>query len=125
MFIFLSKFLPLFFYPIGLLCILLVVILIIGKKPKLQKMIIIVTLLMIIITGNKFVALSLIRSLEWQYLPPSAIPEEEVMVVLGGATDAAIYPRTNVEVNGAADRILICSKVIQRGKSEKHFVEWR
>ena len=118
MFIFLSKFLPLFFYPIGLLCVLLIVVLIISKRPKLQKTLIIIALLMIVITGNRYIALSLVRSLEWQYLPPADIPEEEVMVVLGGATDAAIYPRTNVEVNGAADRILYAARLYHDGKAK-------
>ena len=129
MFIFLSKFLPLFVYPVGLLCILLILVLLIRKNQSLQKLLIIITLLIIIISGNKIVAFSLVRSLEWQYLPPANVPDDVIAVVLGGATDSALYPRTNVEVNGAADRVIYAGRLYQDGKIEKillsgGYIDW-
>ena len=118
MFIFLSKFLPLLIYPIGLTFILLVISILVANRKRVQKAIIIFIIILLGVSGNRFVALSLVRSLEWQYLPPQEIPQGEVIVVLGGATDAAVNPRTGVEVNGAADRILYASRLYHEGKAE-------
>ena len=118
MFIFLSKFLPLFIYPIGLLCVLIVIAILLSNRVRMQRALLIMALLLIVISGNRYVALSLVRSLEWQYLPPTDIPEGEVVVVLGGATDSALPPRTNVEVNGAADRILYAARLYQEGLAD-------
>jgi len=45
--------------------------------------------------------MGLLRSLEWQYLPPEEIPHVEALVLLGGGTHPAEDPRALVEVNSA------------------------
>ena len=106
MFSFISKFIPLFLYPLGLTWILLVLAFVLRRKPGWQRAAIILSIALIWIGGNTWVASALERSLEWRYLPPEAFPDVEVIVVLGGGTDAAIYPRSTVEVSGAGDRVI-------------------
>ena len=115
MFIFLSKILPPFVYPLGLTSILLVLALILHRKARWYKAILIAALLILWIGGNRWVAASLTRSLEWRYMPPDETPSAEVIVVLGGGTHSAQYPRPLVEVNGAGDRVLYAGWLYHQG----------
>ncbi len=115
MFSFISKFIPLFIYPLGLTWILLVVALVLRKKPGWQRAAIILAIALIWIGGNTWVASALERNLEWQYLPPEEFAEEDVIVVLSGGTDAPLYPRSTVEVNGSGDRVIYGAHLYHRG----------
>ena len=117
MFVFLSKLLPLFVYPVGLITILILLAFIFGKREKLRRFLLTFTLLVLFITGNKWVAMSMAHSLEWKYLPFDEVPEAEAIVVLGGATQAKDYPRSTVELNGAADRVLYAADLYLDGKA--------
>jgi uncharacterized SAM-binding protein YcdF (DUF218 family) len=117
MFVFLSKFLPLFVYPVGFITILIFLALIFRKREKFQKYVLIFALLVLFVSGNKWIALSMAHSLEWKYLPYDEMPEAEAIVVLGGATMAKDYPRSSVEVNGAADRVLYAADLYKQGKA--------
>lgn len=119
MFIFLSKLLPLFVYPVGLVCILIILALWgargDAKKNARQRLLLATTLLVLFVGGNRWVARGLARSLEWRYLPPQELPTGEVIVLLGGGTQSADYPRPMVEVNGAGDRVLYAAWLYQQG----------
>jgi len=115
MFVFLSKFLPLFIYPAGLACILLVLALVLSNRKGLRTAVILAALFVLVVGGNRWVAVSLTRSLEWQYLPPETLPQGEVIVVLGGATGPAEYPREIVEVNSAGDRVIYAGWLYEQG----------
>jgi len=115
MFSYISKFLPLFLYPLGLVWILLVVALLLRKKPGWQKAAILSSIVLIWIGGNTWVANALERNLEWQYLPPEEFPEVEVAVILSGGTEAALYPRSTVEVNGSGDRVIYAAHLYHQG----------
>ena len=104
--IFLSKFLPLFLYPLGLLLILLLVALLVWKKRRLAKICLIAALIILFLSGNRYVASAVARSLEWQYLPEEITVPIDSIVILGGGTEPAISPRPSVEVNAAGDRVL-------------------
>ncbi|MBI9047980.1 MAG: YdcF family protein [Anaerolineaceae bacterium] len=117
MFVFLSKVLPLFVYPVGLLTILISLVLIFGKRENFRRFVLIVALLLLLVSGNKWLATSVAHSLEWRYLPFEEVPEAEAIVVLGGATLAQDYPRSNVELNGAADRVLHTADLYLAGKA--------
>lgn len=119
MFVFLSKLLPLFVYPLGLASILLIVALCVKRRSRWLKPIIAAALAILWLGGNRWISTSLMRSLEWQYLPLETLPEAEIIVVLGGATDAAQYPRKMVELNSAADRILYASWLYHQGVATK------
>jgi len=49
------------------------------------------------------VKLSVVRSLEWQNLPLAQIPVAEAIVVLGGATKSAFFPRPTVDLSESGD----------------------
>jgi len=118
MFVFLSKFLPPLVYPLGLACLLLIFGLLLSRGVKWQKIIIGLALLILWLGGNRWVAWSLARSLEWRYLPPPEIPKSEVIIVLGGGTHSALPPRPTVEVNNAGDRVIDAYWLYQQGKAE-------
>jgi uncharacterized SAM-binding protein YcdF (DUF218 family) len=115
MFVFLSKFLPQFVYPVGLISLLLILALALGRWPRIRKATLIVSLALVWIAGNRWVADGLIRSLEWRYLPPTTLPHAEAIVILGGGTDSADYPRSTVEINGAGDRVLYAARLYKAG----------
>ncbi len=119
MLFYLSKLLPLFIYPLGLACVLLTTALIIRRNPQWQTRLIAVTLALLWLGGNRIVAMTLARSLEWRYAPPpgevTAIPHADAIVVLGGATRTPGYPRPTAEVNEAGDRLLYAAWLYQNG----------
>lgn len=119
MFTFLSKFLPDFVYPVGLACILLIVGLVLWKRRSVAKKIVIASLVVLWLGGNRWVALTLMRSLEWQYLPPEQIPQADVIVTLGGGTQPLDYPRQIVEVESAGDRVLYAAWLYKQGAAER------
>ena len=84
MFVFLSKFLPLLVYPLGLACIFIILALVLSKHPRMRYAALWVALLVLWIGGNRWVSSSLTRSLETRYLAPETIPAVEAIVVLGG-----------------------------------------
>jgi uncharacterized SAM-binding protein YcdF (DUF218 family) len=118
MFVILSKFIPLFVYPLGIACILLILALIFRKSARFSVILTAGALIILWLSSTSPIAGNLARSLEWQYLPPKEIQKAEVVVVLGGGTDAKIYPRPEVEVNGAGDRVYYAAKLFQQGKAE-------
>jgi|YelNatPaOPRAMG01_1025707.scaffolds.fasta_scaffold02494_21 uncharacterized SAM-binding protein YcdF (DUF218 family) len=115
MFIFLSKFLPLFVYPAGLACLLLILALVLRRKTRWRNALTAFALAALWIGGNRWVATLLTRSLEWRYLPPATVPHAEVIVVLGGGTEAAQWPRPDVEVNSAGDRVIYAARLYAAG----------
>ncbi len=118
MFIFLTKFLPLFVYPLGLAFFLVLTALFIRRWLRWQRVCLILALVILWLGSNRWVAMSLSRSLEWRYLPLDPMPRAEAIVILGGGTDPLEYPRTNVEGNGAVDRILYGAQLYHQGLSD-------
>lgn len=107
MFLYLSKLLPLFFYPLGLACVLMVVALVtLWKRPRWAASAITLALIMLLVGSNGWVSRSLVRSLEGQNIPPAELPNAEAIVVLGGATKPALPPRPSVDLSEEGDRVL-------------------
>lgn len=115
MFTFLSKFLPLFVYPLGLAALLLFLALLFWKKKKFVFLCLALAFLAIFLGGNKYVAFSLAKTLEWRYLPTQTLPKADAIVVLGGATEPALAPRPEVELNAAADRLFHGAALYKEG----------
>jgi uncharacterized SAM-binding protein YcdF (DUF218 family) len=118
MFIFLSKLLPIFIYPIGLTCILMLMAAFLPRQPRWQRGLIGLAFLVLWLSSSNLIAAPLVRSLEWRYLPPQEVPTAEVIVVLGGGTKRADYPRQTVELGEAGDRTLYAAWLYQQGKAE-------
>lgn len=121
MFLFLSKLLPIFFYPIGLSCVLLTVaiVLIWRKRSRLALIPIGLALIVLLISSSAVAADALVRSLEFQYVTQSDLPEADAIVVLGGATESATPPRPWVELREEGDRILYAAKLYRDGKAPR------
>jgi len=119
MFVFLSKLLPLFAYPLGLCCALLIIALIFNKHKRLRTGLIITAVAILWLFSNRWVDLALTRSLEWQYLPAQSAgaPKAEAIVVLGGGTYPAQYPRPTTEMSGAGDRVFYAAHLYRDGRA--------
>jgi uncharacterized SAM-binding protein YcdF (DUF218 family) len=118
MFVFLSKFIPLWFYPLGFIWLLLILYLVLSRKQiegRRYRWIVMLVVILIFLLGNRWVPALLTRSLEWRYFPPTALPSESTVVLLGGGTESQQYPRQMAEVNGAGDRVLYTAKLYQSG----------
>jgi len=123
MFYFLSKFLPLFVYPLGLACVLLGLALWMRRRPHWRTRIIAVALALLWVGGNKIVSMTLLRSLEWRPLPGSVQRlsdlRADVIVVLGGGARSQAPPRLSAELNEAGDRLLFAAQLYRQGAAPR------
>ncbi|MFB2833911.1 YdcF family protein [Floridanema evergladense] len=120
MFLFLSKLLPVFIYPLGLSCLLLIVAFImIWWRSKWSAGLTSLALIILFFFSNAWVSGALIRSLEWQNIPQGELPKAAAIVVLGGAVMPKVPPRPWVEVSDEGDRILYGAKLYRDGKAPK------
>lgn len=113
--IFLSKFVPQFIYPTGLVFLLVLLALIFQRRKHLRNGLLIAALAILFLAGNRWVSASLARSLEWQYPPLPAGQKAPVMIVLAGGTEPQEQPRQMVEVNSAGDRVLYAAHLYRAG----------
>ncbi|AFY64738.1 YdcF family protein [Geitlerinema sp. PCC 7407] len=119
MFLYLSKLLPLLFYPLGLTCVLLVVALVtLTKWPRVATGAIATALVVLLVASNGWVSTALVRSLEWRSRPES-LPQADAIVVLGGSTRPLMPPRASVEVSEAGDRVLYGAQLYREGKAPR------
>ncbi|NES83431.1 MAG: YdcF family protein [Moorea sp. SIO2B7] len=117
-FVFLSKLLPLFFYPLGLACVLLIFALLLWwKNSRWLPIPVALALLLLLLGGNGWLTNSLVRSLEWQNIPAAEMPTAEAIVLLGGATKSAYLPRPMVDVKESGDRVLYAAKLYRDQKA--------
>jgi len=117
MFIFLSKLLPNFVYPLGLVCIFIILALILYRKPAWQRLVLVLALVVLWLGSTRWIALGMVRSLEWRYLPMTLMPSADAIVLLGGGTESAEYPRQTVELNSSGDRVLYAAWLYKQGKA--------
>jgi uncharacterized SAM-binding protein YcdF (DUF218 family) len=118
MFLFLSKLLPLFVYPLGLVCVLMVVALItLWKRPLTATLCLVGALGILILSSNGWVVNQLVRSLEWQHIPDQPLPQAEAIVILGGAIKPAIPPRPWIDVMESGDRAIYGAQLYKEGKA--------
>jgi uncharacterized SAM-binding protein YcdF (DUF218 family) len=122
MFVFLSKLIPPFFYPVGLSCLLLGLSLFFWwKRPKLAAGLVMTTFWILLVFSSPWVSGAIIRSLEQQNLP-AEIPQADAIVILGGGLYSRVAPRPWIEVNDAGDRILYGAKLYREGKAPRVIV---
>jgi uncharacterized SAM-binding protein YcdF (DUF218 family) len=118
MFLFLSKLLPLFVYPLGITCILLVVaFLTLWRHPRWSALCIALALILLLVSGNGWVANQLMHSLEKQYVPTGELPKADAIVVLGGGIRPQFPPRPWVDVTEAGDRPIYGAQLYRQGKA--------
>jgi uncharacterized SAM-binding protein YcdF (DUF218 family) len=124
--LFLSKFLPVFFYPVGLtislvliggLCALL-------NLRRLALSSIGVAMSILWVCSTPVFANWAVASLERQY-PARTVAETtevDVAIVLGGALGQPLPPRVEVSLSGAADRLLHAARLYRAGKVKRILV---
>lgn len=132
MFLFLSKLLPVFIYPLGLSCVLLVITLILlwRKRSRLALIPVMLTLMILFVSSSTTIGDGLVKSLEFQHIPQAALPKADAIVVLGGATDSATPPRSWIELKEEGDRVIHAAKLYREGKAPKLIlsggrIDWR
>ena len=115
MFLFLSKLLPLFLYPLGLAAILLLLALLLGRRPERVRWLLVMAFALLFLGGNRLVMIAAVRSLEAQHPPLGDGLVAQVGVVLGGATRGNDPPRPMDEVTEAGDRLLYAAHLYHTG----------
>ncbi|NJP09456.1 MAG: YdcF family protein [Leptolyngbyaceae cyanobacterium RU_5_1] len=131
MFLFLSKLLPIFIYPLGLSCLLLLVALVLlWRRPRLATIPILLTLVVLLVASNAWVSEWLVRSLETQHIPQPELPKADAIVVLGGATRPKYPPRPWIDVMDEGDRVIHAVKLYKEGKASRIIlsggrIDWR
>lgn len=132
MFLFLSKLLPIFIYPLGLSCLLLILtfILIWKKRSRLALIPITLTFLILFLGSSSWVSNAIVESLEFQYITQGDLPTADAIVVLGGATESALPPRPWIEIREEGDRVLYAGKLYRDRKAPRLIlsggrVDWR
>ena len=109
MYIYLSKLLPLLVLPIGIvieLSLLALLFLLLGKR-KAAAVFLVSALLVLWVASMPIVATTLYGELEEDFTPVALedIPVSECIVVLGGVVGPVLFPRVDVELNEAIDRV--------------------
>jgi uncharacterized SAM-binding protein YcdF (DUF218 family) len=120
MFLFISKLLPLFIYPLGLVCLLMLFALwLCYRRSRKAYIPILLALIILAIAGNVQVGNRLIVSLERQYLPLVEPPQADAIVILGGATRNHEPPRIMPDLSDRGDRLVYGAKLYQEGAAPK------
>lgn len=118
MFLYLSKLLPLFVYPLGLACIFMVIAFFsVWKRPTRAATCIALAVMILWLGGNGWVANGLVKSLEWQNLPLANVPQADAIVVLGGSIKPQFIPRPSIDVMESGDRVLYGAQLYREGKA--------
>ncbi|MEN9871467.1 MAG: hypothetical protein RLZZ171_2459, partial [Cyanobacteriota bacterium] len=120
MFLFISKLLPLFIYPLGLSCLLILYALWLSyRRSRKAYLPILLALIILAIAGNIQVGNHLIASLERKYLPLATPPQVDAIVILGGGTRNNESPRIMPDLSDRGDRLLYGAKLYQDGAASK------
>lgn len=118
MFLYLSKLLPLFFYPLGLSCVSLIVALVmLWKRPRIAAGAIALALSLLLLSSNGWVCNLMVRALEWQNIPAAQLPNADAIVVLGGATRSSFWPRPSVDLSEQGDRLIYAAQLYRQQKA--------
>lgn len=122
MLFFLSKFLPPLVYPLGFVSLLLFTQFWLKKRPHLQRALLWLACGLLWLASNRWVANGLVYSLERQRMPPAILPNADVIVTLGGGTNAADAPRPIPGLNEAGERMVYAAYLYKQGKAPEILV---
>jgi len=121
MYIYLSKILPLFVMPVGLVLILLLAALLFLRRGMQRTAggLLLSAVALLWLASAPFVAERFYRALEGRY-PPLAlqdVPQGGCIVLLGGTVSPALPPRVNMEFNDSVDRVYQAARLYRAGKA--------
>lgn len=110
MFLYLSKVLPVFLYPLGLSIVLVVLagLLLHPRRIWLVRVLCLSTFALLFVFGSPITSRALLDSLERQYpgYDTARAPRAEAIVVLGGVVRGPSGPRRNIEMTESSDRLI-------------------
>lgn len=117
-----EKLLSLIIYPLGLTLILLSlgIILLCFKKPKAGLASLACGTVWLLVWSLPPVSDRLVRSLEetWSYVDLSAVPNSDLILVLGGVVEPPSGAYPHPDLNAAADRLWHTARLYHAGKAE-------
>lgn len=119
--IFLTKFIPLFVYPVGLaFCLLIITLLLmLFARRAAAWVMMLAAVLVLFAAGNDWTSYTLIHGLESEY-PPMKVedtPNADVILVLGGGLELPLPPRLYPGLNSNSDRLLRALRLYRAGKA--------
>lgn len=120
MLFFLSKLLPLFIYPVGLLWLLLIGLWFWGWRQRLLlQWLALACVLIISLTGNYWFGSYLLHNLEYRYppVPLQNTPSAPAIIVLGGGLGLPQFPGQYPEFLNGGDRVLHAAELYRLGKA--------
>lgn len=121
MYIYLSKILPLFIMPIGIVLELLLLAFFLLRRRKRKPATFTLAIAIVVLWGSSLpiVGNTLLGFLERQYpaIPISDVASSECIVVLGGAVGPVQSPRLDVDLKDAADRVYKTASLYAAGKA--------
>src|SRR5580704_17868150 len=116
---FLSKFLAVLFFPLGIACLLMAISLI--AQIRRRSLIAIATnlaaLAILCLTGNRTVSHLFVRPLETRNMPAGPLPQADAIVVLGGVTGPALPPQPTVHLGEGTDRLTYAAELYRTHKA--------
>lgn len=121
MYVYLSKILPLFVMPLGIVLILglLALLFLRGKKARISTALLTLGLVHLYVMSMPVTGDFLYAKVESRYLPVplQQVPKAACLVVLGGALEAAAAPRVDIEMSEAVDRVYKAAQLYRAGKT--------
>jgi uncharacterized SAM-binding protein YcdF (DUF218 family) len=116
---FLSKFLPVLFFPLGMACLLMAISLIaqIRRRSRIAIATNLAALAILCLTGNRTVSHLLVRPLETRNMPAGPLPQADAIVVLGGVTGPALPPQPTVHLGEGTDRLTYAAELYRTHKA--------
>ena len=122
MYIYLSKILPLFVLPIGLVIELafLAFLLVIAGKKKTSAFFLFLAMVLLWSASMPYVADTLMRELEKDYpaVMMSEVPRSKCIVMLGGAVEPVRPPRVDIDLLAGADRVRKAAQLYYAGLAQ-------
>jgi len=118
--IWLSKFLPVFVYPLGLGLGMAVLAGLLVSRFRVVGRVLLWGAVVVLWVASTHVFADYIRStLEWRYLPtsPEEYPSADAIVVLGGMVQGVAPPRVDREYSDAIDRLLHAALLFEAEKA--------
>jgi len=121
--VYLSKLIPLFLYPLNLAFLLLIMAIIFlrWRKKRTAYVLSFVSILILVISALPQTPYYLIKKLERKFpvFLVADAPEADAVLILGGAVALPQFPRQDLELVGASDRIRYAGQLYKAQKAEK------
>ena len=121
--VYLSKLIPLFLYPLNLTFLFLIVAIVLMRlrRKRTSLFFAVLSLSILLISALPQTPHYLIKNLERQFPTFTALdaPQADAVLILGGALALPQFPRLDLELLGSSDRIRYASKLYKANKAKK------